>query len=63
VSANDRRIRNAFLVIEGLPPVDELLVERAIDDLAALVRTYCGGTVTTGMLNRSQPEIALRVEE
>jgi DNA/RNA-binding domain of Phe-tRNA-synthetase-like protein len=42
---------NGFLVIEGLPPVDRQLVEHAIDELSTLMQTYCGGQITTGIVN------------
>lgn len=43
--------RNAFLVIEALPPVPRATVEAAIGELAALVNEYCGGIVSTAFLN------------
>jgi DNA/RNA-binding domain of Phe-tRNA-synthetase-like protein len=49
----------AVLVIEGLPPVDRPLIEHALADMAELVRTYCGGTVTTAVLNAEQPRFHL----
>jgi len=51
--------RNAFLVIEGLPPVPRTDIETAAHDLAALVRTACGGEVTTALLDRARPEVEL----
>jgi len=51
--------RNAFLVIEALPPVDRGIVETAIQELAALVRHYCGGTVTTAVLDTDRREVQL----
>jgi DNA/RNA-binding domain of Phe-tRNA-synthetase-like protein len=51
--------RHAFLVIEGLPPVTRNDVETATNDLAALVRSACGGQVTTALLDRAQPEAGL----
>lgn len=54
--------RNAVLVIEGLPPVGSALVQLALDDLAGLVTTYCGGTVATGSLDVTQPHIGLSAD-
>lgn len=51
--------RNAFLVIEGLPPVGRDLVERAAGELAALVREHCGGAVEVALIDRDHPEAPL----
>lgn len=51
--------RNAFLVIEALPPVPRETVEAAVRELAELVRQYCGGTVTTAILDKEHPEVHL----
>jgi DNA/RNA-binding domain of Phe-tRNA-synthetase-like protein len=51
--------RNAFLIIEGLPPVDGRLVETATAELADLVRASCGGEVTTERIDRSRPKTLL----
>src|SRR6185295_19002212 len=51
--------RNAVLVIEGLPPVGRELVQRAADDLAALIREHCGGRVATALVARASPQVSL----
>jgi DNA/RNA-binding domain of Phe-tRNA-synthetase-like protein len=51
--------RNAFLVIEGLPPVGRDLVERAAEELGRLVREHCGGQVTVSLIDRDHPETPL----
>src|SRR4051812_9821319 len=51
--------RNAILVIEGLPPIEPALIERAIQDLADLIRAECGGVITTAMLDQHQPWVEL----
>jgi DNA/RNA-binding domain of Phe-tRNA-synthetase-like protein len=51
--------RNAFLVIEGLPPVSHSLIETAITELAASVREHCGGSVSTALLDSSRPVVLL----
>ncbi len=51
--------RNAVLVIEGLPPVGPDLVQRAADDLAALLREHCGGRVETALVARAGPQVSL----
>ena len=51
--------QNAFLVIEALPPVTRDTVETAIRELADLVKQYCGGTVSTAVLDKDNREIKL----
>ena len=51
--------QNAFLVIETLPPVPRDTVETAIRELADLVKRYCGGTVSTALLDKDHREIKL----
>jgi DNA/RNA-binding domain of Phe-tRNA-synthetase-like protein len=46
--------RHAFLVIEGLPPVDGRVVEAATAELAGRVRASCGGEVTTARIDRER---------
>jgi DNA/RNA-binding domain of Phe-tRNA-synthetase-like protein len=52
--------REAFMVIEGLPPVSVAVVEAALRELADAVLFYCGGTVTTAMLTADTPQVKLR---
>jgi DNA/RNA-binding domain of Phe-tRNA-synthetase-like protein len=51
--------RNAVLVIERLPPVTRDQLSDAVDDLAGLVRTHCGGEVRTVLVDRDDPETDL----
>jgi DNA/RNA-binding domain of Phe-tRNA-synthetase-like protein len=51
--------KNAFLVIEALPPVPRNTVETAIDELAALAKQFCGGTVSTAIVDKDNREIRL----
>lgn len=51
---------NAFLVIEGLPPVPHSLIETAITELATSIREHCGGSVSTALLEASQPSVLLK---
>ncbi len=51
--------KNAFLVIEALPPVSRDTVETAIRELADLVKQFCGGTVSTAFLDKDNREIKL----
>lgn len=54
-----RETKNAFLVIEALPPVTRATVETAIHELADLVSQYCGGTVSTAFLDNGTREVQL----
>ncbi len=51
--------KHAFLVIEGLPPVTRELVERACEELAALVCEHCGGQVATALIDHAHPAATL----
>lgn len=51
--------KNAFLVIESLPPVPRETVETAINELADLVKQYCGGMVSTAFLDKDKREARL----
>lgn len=51
--------KNAFLVIESLPPVPRETVETAINALADLVKQYCGGMVSTAFLDKDKREARL----
>jgi lysyl-tRNA synthetase class 2 len=54
--------KHAFLVIEGLSPVDRSLIEQAVNELARLVKQYCGGQVTTGTIHKENPQLVLNQE-
>jgi DNA/RNA-binding domain of Phe-tRNA-synthetase-like protein len=51
--------RNAFLVIEGLPPVEADRIKDAATDLASQVRKYCGGNVAAAFIDASCPDLPL----
>lgn len=51
--------RRAILVVEGLPPVGRNAVDGAVQELAGLIRTHCGGEVRTGLIDRDRPGISL----
>jgi len=50
---------NAVIVIEGLPPISKNLIGEAIKELGELVSKYCGGSITTEILNKEKKEIVL----
>ena len=51
--------RNAFLVIESIPPVPRAVVDTATRELADSIRQYCGGAVATAFLDKDNREIKL----
>lgn len=51
--------KNAFLVIEVLPPVPRETVEHAIRELADLVLQFCGGGVLTAFLDKNNRNVKL----
>jgi len=51
--------KNAFLVIETLPPVGRDTLETAIRELADLVKQFCGGAVSTAFLDKGNREVTL----
>lgn len=50
---------NAVLVIEGVPPIERDLIDQATHELADLVRSSCGGIVTTTILDQITPQVDL----
>lgn len=54
-----KETRNAFLVIEALPPVTRDIADTAIHKLADLVKQYCGGVVSTALLDKENRAIKL----
>lgn len=51
--------KNAVLAIEGLPPVTAEEVAAAVEELRNLTEHYCGGKLTTAMLNADHQELEL----
>ncbi|MBI2601293.1 hypothetical protein HYW42_05070 [Candidatus Daviesbacteria bacterium] len=50
---------NAFIVIEGLPPIGRENIQQAVTKLVELIKKYCGGEIQTAILDKSNPQIAL----
>ncbi len=50
---------NVILVIESLPPVPQSTVKDALDALATLIQSHCGGEVTTSVLDRDSRSMRL----
>lgn len=53
------KTRNAFLVIEALPPIDRELLVAAVRELAGSIEQYCGGEISTAILDRNKPNLSL----
>lgn len=51
---------NAVLVFEALAPVSREIVEAAINQVAAYIEKYCGGSATVAILDESNPYIVLK---
>lgn len=51
--------KDAFIVIEGLPPIDKARIEQTISDLAELIQKYCRGNVSTSILDKISSQIEL----
>jgi DNA/RNA-binding domain of Phe-tRNA-synthetase-like protein len=50
-----------FLVVEALPPVGRSEIEAALADLAAMVTTYCGGSIRRTLLDSANPSVSLEI--
>ncbi len=51
--------KNVTLVIEGLPPVTQEKIQNITNDLASLIKKYCGGITQTYLLNSKNKEITI----
>lgn len=54
------KTKNAFLVLEALPPVDPIVLKAAVNELAKLIKEYCGGEVSFAIVDAQNPEIVLK---
>lgn len=50
---------NAILVIESLAPITQSIAENATNELAELVKKYCGGEIQVFFLDKNNSEINL----
>lgn len=51
--------KDTFMVIEGIPPIDRELIQKAVTDLAELVKKYCGGDISTTILDSENNQVKL----
>lgn len=51
--------KNAVLVIEGLPPTGAEEVRSAVEELANLIKKFCGGEAETFILDKENREIEI----
>ncbi len=43
---------DALMVIEGIPPINKEIIQKAIVDLAELIQKYCGGEIKSYILDK-----------
>lgn len=55
-----KNTRNALIVIDGLAEIGRDTVEKATEELAALIANYCGGRGRTEILDINNQETVLR---
>jgi DNA/RNA-binding domain of Phe-tRNA-synthetase-like protein len=48
--------KNAVIVIEGLPPVFRIQIENILKELSALISKWCGGNVSTTIIDKDHRE-------
>lgn len=48
--------KNAVIVIERLPPVLRLQIENLLQELSALIGEYCGGNISTTIIDKDHGE-------
>ncbi len=51
--------QNAVLVVEAIPPLTRAQLDAAVADLVGLIETYCGGTVTSTILDTNLRSVSL----
>lgn len=51
--------KDTFIVLEGLPPVDKERIQQAISELSESTKKYCGGNISTTILDKTNPQIEL----
>lgn len=54
--------QHALFVFESLPPVTREILEAGINQLAAYIENYCGGSATVAIRDENNPEIVLQKE-
>lgn len=52
--------KNAFFVLEILPPVKREFLEAATHELAALIQKFCNGDISVAILDQQHPSIDLK---
>lgn len=51
---------SAFMVLEALPPLQKEELEKAIAELASLIKQYCEGEIATTILDRNNLEAEIK---
>lgn len=51
---------NSFMVLEALPPVKREELEKAVAELADLIKDYCNGEIVTTILDKTNSETEIK---
>jgi len=52
--------RNVVMFIDGSPQIPRAEVEKAVDELSTRLKTFCGGTYTTGIADPENPAFEIK---
>lgn len=52
--------KNAFIVIEGLPPVGREQIQKALSELSELLKKYCNCEVVTTILDKDNSKVEIK---
>ncbi|EKD95649.1 MAG: hypothetical protein ACD_24C00408G0005 [uncultured bacterium] len=55
----EEHTKNAVVVLEGIPPIENSVIEQATYELSKLIHKYCAGSVEVTFLNSVKPSVIL----
>lgn len=55
----DKKTKEAIVHIEAIPPITKDKLEAVTDELAGLIRIFCGGKIKKKILNKDKAEVEL----
>lgn len=55
-----KQTKNAFFVLEGLPPITDEIIKTATNELANLIKKYCEAEVSFDLLDEKHNEVELK---
>ncbi len=58
-SKMSEQTKNAVLVVEAIPPISKGEVQKIIEELAILVKKFCGGEITKYIVDAKNKEISI----